>query len=265
MLGNLGTFDPAQDALAPEHLTGIDSWILVRAEALVARCLEWYGQYAFHKVYRALYDFATVDLSAIYFDVVKDRLYTAAPTSALRRSAQTALHRLNLALVRLLAPILSFTCEEVWKHTKSGMAIDSVHLAYFPEAHEPSLGLSPRQRQEAADWESLRSVRDDVLKALDTAREEKVIGSGLEAAVLIQAAPDMEPLLRKYLNDLPAWFIVSQVELKAASGEGMQVQVQRARGDKCERCWKYTTDVGSDENFPTVCASCAAVLQELLG
>ncbi|HLH02689.1 MAG TPA: isoleucine--tRNA ligase [Bryobacteraceae bacterium] len=265
MLGNLGTFDPAQDALAPEKLNGIDAWILVRAEALVARCLEWYGQYAFHKVYRAVYDFATTDLSAIYFDVVKDRLYTAAPNSPARRSTQTALHRLNLALVRLLAPILSFTCEEVWKHTRSGATAESVHISLFPEPAELTAGLTSKQREAAADWESLRGVRDDVFKALDTAREDKVIGSGLEAAVLLKAPPELKPLLDKYASELPAWFIVSQVGLESAEGDTLVVEIDRARGDKCERCWKFTTDVGSDDSFPTVCAACAAVLRELFG
>ena len=120
MLGNLGTFDPATEGIAAHELTGVDAWILVRAADLVSRCREWYSVYAFQKVYRAVYDFATTELSAVYFDVAKDRLYTAGPNSHGRRSAQTALYRLNLALVRLLAPLLSFTCEEVWGHIESG-------------------------------------------------------------------------------------------------------------------------------------------------
>jgi isoleucyl-tRNA synthetase len=266
MLGNLGTFNPVKEGLAGNKLTGIDAWILTRAEDLVARCLEFYKQYAFHKVYRAVYDFSTTDLSAIYFDVAKDRLYTAGPNSAARRSAQTALFRLNLALVRLVAPILGFTCEEVWKHMKSGTAgLESVHMAYFPEVAELTEGLSSHQREWAADWDQLVPVRDQVLKALDTAREDKVIGSSLEAAVALSAGPDLWALLEKHLSDLPAWFIVSQVDLEAAQEDGLRISVDRARGDKCERCWKFTTDVGSDPAFPTVCAACASVLAELVG
>ncbi|MBV8809814.1 MAG: isoleucine--tRNA ligase, partial [Acidobacteriaceae bacterium] len=147
MLGNLGRFDPVRDSLPGQQLAGMDAWILVRAEKLVERCLESYKEYAFHKVYRAVYDFAITDLSAIYFDVLKDRLYTAGPSSEARRSAQTALYRLNLALVRLLAPILSFTCEEVWRYTavKPGSP-QSVHLAYFSEPQELTEGLDPIQR-----------------------------------------------------------------------------------------------------------------------
>ncbi len=264
MLGNLGAFDPASDGLPADQLQGVDAWILVRAEELVERCLGWYSQYAFHKVYRAIYDFATTELSAVYFDVAKDRLYTAGPHSAGRRSAQTALYRLNLALVRLLAPILSFTSEEVWKHMQAGTAgTESVHLAYFPEPGELTEGISAELRRTAADWEQLVPVRDEVLKVLDAAREDKVIGSPLEAAVVLSAGPELRPLLAKHAAELPGWFIVSQVEFETNAAEGLGVRVERARGDKCERCWKFTTDVGSDLEFPTVCAACASVLRDL--
>jgi len=264
MLGNLGSFDAATEGVSGEALLGVDAWILVQAEALVQKCTDWYGQYAFHKVYRAIYDFATTDLSAVYFDVAKDRLYTAGPNSRERRSAQTALYRLNLALVRLLAPLLSFTCEEVWKHMKAGTgALESVHLAYFPEASELTEGLPAEQRDQANDWAQLMTVRDQVLKALDTAREEKVIGSSLEAAVVLTPNRDFAALLTKHAAELPAWFIVSQVELNSTAGEELGIRVERARGDKCERCWKFTTDVGSDTHYPTVCAACAAVLRSM--
>ncbi len=263
MLGNLGTFDPAADGIPDSALTGIDAWILVRAEDLVKRCLEYYAQYGFHKVYRAVYDFATTDLSAVYFDVAKDRLYTAGPASTARRSAQTALYRLNLALVRLLAPVLSFTCEEVWKHLKSGTGgIESVHIAYFPEPAELTKGLSAEQRAQAADWDQLVPVRDQVLKILDAAREDRIIGSSLEAAVVLSADAELYPLLASHASELAGWFIVSQVELRRGDEEQLKVAVERARGDKCERCWKFTTDVGSDPEFPTVCAACATVLTE---
>jgi isoleucyl-tRNA synthetase len=265
MLGNLGTFDPAVNGIPDTALTGIDAWILVRAEDLVKRCLEFYSQYAFHKVYRAIYDFATTDLSAVYFDVAKDRLYTAGPMSAARRSAQTALYRLNLALVRLLAPILSFTSEEVWKHLKSGTAgIESVHIANFPEPAELTHGLSAEQREQAGDWDQLVPVRDQVLKMLDAAREDRVIGSSLEAAVVLSADAQLYPLLAKHAPELAGWFIVSQLELRRDKEERLKVSVERARGDKCERCWKFTTDVGSDPEFPTVCAACATVLPEIV-
>ncbi len=262
MLGNLHDFEPAQDSVPANELLAIDRWILLRGEELVRRCRSWYDEYAFHKVYRAVYDFATTDLSAIYFDVSKDRLYTAGPSSNARRSGQTALHRLNLMLVRLLAPILSFTCEEVWRHTKSERAGESVHMAYFPQPEELSAGITDHQRKQAAGWERLLPIRDEVLKALDTAREDKVIGKSLEAAVFLRAGGELYNLLDEFAAELPMWFIVSQVEVQRGPSETLEINVERARGDKCERCWKFTTDVGSDDDFPTVCGSCSGVVRE---
>ncbi len=262
-LGNLGAFDPARDAVPFEELESVDAWILTRAAQLVERCLEWYQQYAFHKVYRAVYDFSTTDLSALYFDVVKDRLYTAGVRSASRRSAQTALHRLNLALVRLIAPLLSYTAEEVWRHMQSGReGNESVHLAYFPDPAVLTAGLTAAQLANAADWDALIPVRDQILKTLDAARENKILGSALEAEVSLSASGDLYSLLKKHEAELPAWFIVSQVSLRQGADEALNVQVERARGDKCERCWKFTLDVGSNPEFPTVCADCAGVLKD---
>ncbi len=265
-LGNVHDFNPATDAVPGDQLLAIDAWILLRAEELVSQSLRWYQEYAFHKVYRAVYNFATNDLSAMYFDILKDRLYTSGTRSHARRSGQTALYRLNLALVRLLAPILSYTCEQVWDFIKHAPgAPDSVHIETFPTPESLSEGITDRQRRQSAELDLLVPVRDAVLKALDTARQDKVIGSSLEAAVSLTAGGDLYSLLSRYAADLPSWFIVSQVSLKREPVEELAVSVERARGDKCERCWKYTTDVGSDERFPTVCASCAQVLPEFLG
>jgi isoleucyl-tRNA synthetase len=265
LLANLADFDPLRDVVPGERLTGFEAWILVRAEDMVRRCLACYARYEFHKVYRAVYDFVITDLSAIYFDISRDRLYTAGTNSQARRGIQTALHRLNFALVRLLAPILSFTCEEVWRHTKLGEGSpESVHLADFPQAEELSDGITAENRLEAGVWETLLPVRDRVLKALDTAREDKVIGASLEAAVVLEAGGDLYRLLESHAADLPAWFVVSQVRLRRSETAELKVQVNRARGDKCERCWKYTEDVGSNPEFPTVCAACASVLPEFL-
>jgi isoleucyl-tRNA synthetase len=262
MLGNLNDFDPTRDAVPGAQLLGIDSWILTRAEELVTRCLAYYSEYAFHKVYRAIYEFSITDLSAIYFDVSKDRLYTSGPSSPARRSGQTALHRLNLALARLLAPILSFTCEEAWEHSSLPIgAQPNVHMDLFPAPGDLTAGITFEQQSAAADWDKLAAIRDQVLKSLDLAREDKIIGSSLEAAVALQAAGETLALLTRYEAELPGLFIVSAVEL-AAGAEALTIQVERARGDKCDRCWKYTLDVGSDPEYPTVCASCAKTLRE---
>lgn len=262
-LGNLDDFDPEKDAVPGDQLAEIDQWILLRAEQLVERCCGWYGEMAFHTVYRAVYDFATTDLSAVYFDILKDRLYTSAPQSQARRSAQTALHRLNYALVRLLAPLLTFTCEEVWRYTKRPAdSPESVHLAYFPEPAELSAGITAQQREHATNWDKLMPVRDQVLKSLETARQEKFIGAPLEAAVILEADNELYPLLSRYAAQLPALFIVSQVEVQNSSNAPLAIRVGRARGDKCERCWKYTLDIGQNQDIPTICAACAAALSD---
>jgi isoleucyl-tRNA synthetase len=263
LLGNMEGFHPASDAVPGEKLLAFDAWILLKAEDLVRKCLAWYREYAFHKVYRAVYEFASTDLSAVYFDVSKDRLYTSGPTSEARRSGQTALYRLNLALTRLLAPILSFTCEEVWLHTQHGRdETASVHTNLFPEPEDLSDGITAVQREQAADWELLAPVRNQVLKVLDAARDEKIIGSSLEAAVTLRAGGTLYTLLKKLGAELPGFFIVSQVALVATTTDTLEVDVERVSGNKCERCWKYTSDVGSDPELPTVCASCAKIVRE---
>jgi isoleucyl-tRNA synthetase len=257
MLGNLSDFDPQTDAVA--EFGELDQWILLRAEDLVVRCRVWYDNLEFHKVYHTVYAFATVDLSAVYFDVLKDRLYTSARKSKARRSAQTTLYRLLDALVRLLAPIMSFTADEVWLNMgREG----SVHTALFPEPSELTAGIADAARQRATDWDRLMEVRTDVLKSLETARNEKLIGAPLEARVRLFADGDLFPLLEQYARELPALFIVSQVAVEP--GDGLSVKVERAEGVKCERCWKYTTDVGSNAAYPTVCAACGAAVDEML-
>jgi isoleucyl-tRNA synthetase len=265
MLGNMEGFDPATSALLGDKLASFDAYILLKAEDLVRQCLTWYKEYAFHKVYRAVYEFAITDLSSLYFDVSKDPLYTSGPTSETRRSRQTALHRLNLALTRLLSPVLSYTCEEVWHATKHAPGeAPSVHIDLFPQPEDLSHGITAAQREQAADWDRLIPIRTQVLKALDNARDEKIIGAPLEAAVTLSGGADLHPLLEKFAADLPGFFIVSAVTLKpsGANTDTLEVQVERASGTKCERCWKYTHDVGSDKELATVCASCAATVRK---
>lgn len=263
-LGNLADFDPARDAVPAAQMLELDQWILFRAEQLVRDCRAWYEEFAFHRVYHAAYQFATTVLSALYFDVLKDRLYTAAPRSHARRSGQTAIWRLSYALVRLLAPILTFTSEEVWDHlVKPEGAPESVHLALFPEPEELTAGLDDSHRQRASNWDRLLEVRDAVLKRLEEARQEKAIGAPLEARVHLRADGDLYPLLADYLPELPALFIVSQVTVEQKAGE-LEIQVDRALGRKCERCWKYSPEVGSDPDWPTICPACVEAVAEIL-
>jgi isoleucyl-tRNA synthetase len=261
MLGNTSDFNPETDAVPAAELPEIDQWILLRAEDLVARCRGWYESFEFHKVYHTVYAFCTVDLSAVYFDVLKDRLYTSAAKSKARRAGQTTIYRLLDALVRLLAPIMSFTADEVWTHMgRQG----SVHTAYFPEASDLSGGLGVDARKRAANWDRLMEVRTDVLKSLETARNEKLIGAPLEARIRLSADGDLYPLLEEYARELPGLFIVSQVEVQPGQPGAIGVTVERAAGTKCERCWKYTTDVGSNADYPTICVPCADAVNETL-
>jgi len=259
ILGNLHDFDPARDAVPGGELAEIDQWVLVRARDLIGHSRIAYDELAFNRVYRAVYDFATTDLSNIYFDVLKDRLYTSAAKSKARRSAQTALYRLAQALVRILAPILSFTTEEVWGHLGNE---GSVHTAYFPTPGELVEGMTEAQNARVANWDKLMPLRDEVLKSLEAARQEKAIGAPLEASVRLSADESLYPLLEEYARELPGLFIVSKVVLSRQTDSGVRAVIERAPGTKCERCWKYTDDVGSDTEIPTVCAFCAGAIRE---
>jgi len=268
-LGNLFDFDE-QSAVPFGQMDGIDQYILRLTCALATDITRWYEQFAFHKIYQHVNHFCTVDLSAFYADIVKDRLYTYPPNSLGRRSAQTALWRICEALVRLLAPITSFTCEEVWQHLpKIESRQDSVHLASFPTAKD-ILGNGNVELEDAAqmqEWATLRNVRDQVLKVLEEARNQKQVGKSLEAQVKLTASDSLYPVLERHKDDLRYLFIVSAVTLeRSPSGNGtggLGVEVSKADGEKCERCWNYSTHVGEDPAYPTICERCAPVLKQL--
>jgi isoleucyl-tRNA synthetase len=271
ILGNLGDFDPLTDAVPFERMEALDQYMLCQTAAFACDVRDSYNEFAFHKIYHRLNHFCIVDLSAFYFDVLKDRLYISAPKSQGRRSAQTAIWRIGEALVRLLAPIMSFTSEEVWNYLpKSTGRCESVHLALFPSEAE-TLGAADSANKSCddksgQDWATLRAVRDEVLKALEQARNSKLIGTGLEAQVNLAAPDPVYSLLAGYADQLRYLFIVSAVKLTRASGNGtggVHVEVKKADGLKCERCWNYSTRVGEDKMYPTVCERCSAVLQEI--
>jgi isoleucyl-tRNA synthetase len=270
-LSNLFDFVPSRHALPHDQLEEMDRWMIERTAQLVKRCCEWYAAYEFHRVYHAVHDFCVVDLSAFYFDVLKDRLYTKAAASRSRRSAQTAVWEITSALTRLMAPILVFTAEEIWKYLpKTKSEPESVHLSLFPS--EQDLRVSwPADK--VATWELLSRVRSEVLKALEAARNEKKINAGLEAKVLLNADLELKSKLKHYSAILPALFIVSQVDVfSAEAGDyrsdvipGLEVTIQKAAGAKCERCWNYSTHVGENARYPTVCERCTEALAELEG
>jgi isoleucyl-tRNA synthetase len=265
-LSNLYDFDPVLNSVPDADLWDIDAWMLHRTAEVVRQCRDAYDAFEFHRVFHAIHDFAVVDLSAFYFDVLKDRLYTFAPNNRGRRSAQTAVCRIAHALLRLIAPILTFTSEEIWKHFPGAIG-ESIHTAHFPAASDLEAGLAESTRQ---DWDRLMQIRPDVFQALEEARKVKLISSGLEAKVSIRAKGVLYDRLVKYAKSLPAFFIVSQVELSPleptadpTETEEYKIEVRHADGSKCERCWNYSTHVGESAQYPTLCERCVAALDEI--
>jgi isoleucyl-tRNA synthetase len=264
-LGNLSDFDPANDSVPVSELLPLDAWARGRLAEVVARVRRAYEDYEFHLVYATVVDFCAADLSAVYFDILKDRLYTAKAAGRERRSAQTVIYEVASALLRLLAPVLSFTAEEAWQQLP-GRTAESVFLAGFPE---PTGGMEPALVER---YGKLFAVRGAVQGVLEAARREKRIGSSLEARVVLTASGAAREFLRANLAELPVLLIVSQVKLaeqpgpKAqplaltqAFGEGTAVtaEVLAAEGGKCPRCWVYSEAV---EQGSGVCPRCHETL-----
>ncbi len=262
ILGNLYDFNPDTDKTPYEGMAEMDRWILHRLQEVVRRVREAYEQYQFHVVYYTLYNFCTVDLSSLYLDVLKDRLYTSKASSIARRSAQTAMTTVLETMVQLLAPILTFTAEEIWQALPaySGKA-ESVHLTCFPEVNEAFL-----QAELAETWKTLITVKGEVAKAIETARQNKILGHSLDAAVFIGVPEKLRAILEMHREDLRALLIVSDVQIVAeqtggnafqsAEIAGLSVSVSRAAGEKCHRCWVYSETVGSIAEHPTLCKRC---------
>lgn len=255
-LGNLAGFDPANDSVDAAAMLELDRWAVAELDRVTARVLESYRTYDFQAAYNALYQFCTVTLSARYFDIIKDRLYILAPKSAERRSAQTALYKIADSLIRLLAPLTVFTADEAWE-ALPGREPASVHLAEFPAAS----GNAADSLFET--WERIFTIRDEVLKALETARTDKQIGSSLEAKVVLSVDKETARFLLDHYTELRYVFIVSQVEVHEGD-TGLSVKIERADGTKCERCWNYSTRVGEFDKYPTVCERCAEALDDIV-
>ena len=232
ILGNLGDFDPQTDAVPFESMEALDQYMLRQTQAFATEVKNSYDEFAFHKIYHRLNHFCIVDLSAFYFDVLKDRLYISAPKSQGRRSAQTAIWRIGEALVRLLAPIMSFTAEEVWQYLPKARSarIASTWRCFRPRGDPPGCSDSEvLDEKTGEDWTTLRSVRDEVLKALEEARNNKLIGTGLEAQVTLTAPDPIYSVLSRHAGQLRYLFIVSAVTLTQASGNGTGRSTSRSR------------------------------------
>ena len=270
LLGNLYDFDPQKDMIPDAQLLELDRWILLRLQKLISRLREAYANFEFHLVFHSLHNFCTVDLSSLYLDILKDRLYTSPASSRERRAAQTALYKILDALVRLMATILSYTAEEVWGHLPGPKPrVESVHLTLFPEVEAKYLDEQFEER-----WELLLKVRGEVSKSLEIARQNKLIGNSLEAAVTLGAPEKLLSFLRQNEAQLQDFFIVSQVELvsslpaeayRSPELEGLKILVSRAKGKKCARCWIYDPRTGESTDYPSVCPRCRDALSKIHG
>lgn len=267
LVGNLYDYNPGTDSVDYRDMLEIDRWALMRLQKVVERVLAGYRDYEYHVVYHAIHNFCTVDMSSLYLDIIKDRLYTAAPSSRERRAAQTVMHGVLDALVRLLAPVLAFTSEEIWRYIpNSGDKPVSVQLCDMPQVQSQYIDPDLERK-----WDRLLELRAVVTRALEAARRDKIIGNSLEALTELYASGDVYDFLETFGDDLATLFIVSAVVLKkgdpptgAAADEevpGFGVVVGRAPGSKCERCWNYHEGVGHDSDHPTLCPRCAGVVK----
>jgi isoleucyl-tRNA synthetase len=275
LLGTLADFDPERDRRPFAEMDELDHWALLRLGGLITRVRKGYEDYQFHVAFHALHNFCAVDLSALYLDIIKDRLYVSAPDDPRRRASQTVCFELLTALTRLMAPILTFTADEVWSYIPGRGKPDSVHLVLFPE--ERGEWMSERL---AADWERLLEVRGEVSRALETARQQGKIGKGIDAVLYVPSAPEeqwLPLLLSKGEGLLTTVFNVSGIRLKQGAprdvvryesqdipGLVLEVVPAQALGwRKCERCWTWSPRVGEDPAHPSLCERCTPVVTAL--
>ena len=266
LLGNLSDFDPGKDGVPDDRLLEIDRWALHRLQKLVQRVEKAYDDFEFHVVFHAVHNFCAVDMSAFYLDILKDRLYTARTASVERRSGQTAMHKILSSVVRLMAPVLSFTADEIWGYMQEGKAVPSVFLADFPKVEQQFLDDALGSR-----WEQLQAVRGEAAKVLEALRKDKKIGHSLDAQVTLYAGEGLVDLLKQYERDLAFIFIVSQADVARAEEapadaftsdmvKGLRIAAGPAKGQKCGRCWMYQESVGTVADHPQICSRCAANL-----
>jgi isoleucyl-tRNA synthetase len=255
ILGNLSDFEPAKDIVSDKDLTELDRWALSRLDALLERSITAYERFDFHIIYHAVHNFCTVDMSNFYLDVLKDRLYVEAKESLSRRAAQTVIYRVLRALVPLIAPLIPFTAEEIWSYLPEDKNYDSGSVM-FNDIPKPS-GKADAAFNEK--WDKLIAVRNDVNKALETERVAKRIGKSLEAKITLGCDGALYELLDADKTLVKEICIVSQVELEREDKE-LSVTVSKADGQKCERCWAFSTTVGGSAAHPTLCERCAKII-----
>ena len=253
-LSNLYDFDPAKHSVPDDQLTGLDRWVLGEFTQLEREVLAAYDRFEFHVVYQKVSQFVAVELSAIYHDAVKDRLYTDPANSPRRRSTQTTLHRMLVSLCQMLAPILAFTTDEAWEYVP-GKTVDSAHqLTWQP------IGFQ-HPEPERATWKALFELRELALPELEKARQAKQIGKALEAKLTFAGSSPALTAARAHLESLRELLNVSQLEVQPRGEGAVTAVVSKAAGQKCERCWHWETDVGSHAEHPTICGRCVKAVQ----
>ena len=260
LLSNLADYDPQRDAMPDQSLSEIDRWALMRLHSRISIISDGYKRFNFRQIIHELDYFCAVDMSAIYFDVLKDRLYTLKKNDPVRRASQRVLHELLLAITKLMAPILSFTAEEIWQNIpEQQREASSVHRTQFPK---PDTRYTDAELEKC--WQALLRIRGVVQAALESKRREKLIGAPLEAKVVVSANPERYTFLQQYEKDLPSLFIVSQVELKEVHhlphDPDFAVEIFKAEGKKCVRCWNYRSTVGENKTHPELCDRCLEVI-----
>ncbi len=262
ILGNLGNgkgFNPDTDCVSDDKLTELDKWALMRLDSLIDKVNEGYNAFDFHIAFHAIHNFCVTDMSNFYLDIIKDRLYCEKEDSEVRRAAQTAMYRILSAVARLAAPIISFTAEEIWTYMPHTSTDDkeSIFLNQMPE--KSGIEFSD---EFVSKWEFIYSTRETVNKVLEEKRNEKLIGKSLEANIIIHCGESLYEKYNALTEELKDILIVSGVSAsKDGNDEAPEIEVIKAEGEKCERCWSYSNTVGSDSEHPTLCARCAAVVK----
>ncbi|PKM45016.1 MAG: isoleucine--tRNA ligase [Firmicutes bacterium HGW-Firmicutes-8] len=270
LLGNLFDFDPAKHKVVFSDMPELDRWALMKLHKLLQRVLEAYRNYEFHVVYHAVHNFCTVDMSAFYLDIIKDRLYTSLPDSPARKSAQTVIYEITCSLVKIMTPVLAFTSEEIWRYVpkEAGDPL-SIQLCDMPEVKEQYL-----DEEFEAKWERIINIRNEISKALEAARRDKVIGHSLDACVTVYADEELLSFITPLKDDLATILIVSAAKVTESAEApkdvfvseevpGLRVGVSQAAGMKCERCWTYSEAVGKDKEHITICDRCLQVIKKL--
>ena len=257
ILGNLNGFNPDENMVSLDELMPIDKWALAKLNILIDKVKEAYDKYEFHIVYHAIHNFCVVDMSNFYLDVLKDRLYTEKADSKARRAAQTSIYIILNAMTRMIAPILAYTSDEIWKYMPHSSNEKAEHVVYNEMPEKVDISIDD---DFMAFWDEIHELRDDVKKSLETFIKDKTIKSSLEAKVTLCASGDKLAFLKKAENELATAFIVSEVEIVDNSSE-LEIRIDKAEGEKCERCWVISKTVGENSEHPTLCSRCCENLK----